>query len=469
MVLGLKQLKLAAGILAGVAKAGDQTGIATAIDLALKATDFGETLRKQDPVAVALRDVSAKLEEATRKALSGEFGADWESKPDLAATLAALPDVLEFYAPSTDEIFAENLDPERIARRATDAAETAHDDLFRRNTVGERLLFAVVRQTYAVALADKDFALQMILRGQGETLNRLDETAARIRRLEELLSGTAAAKGVPEAPLRAVLDKLGETRVPLEEIPARLAAAADELIRLRADLTRLRDDRPEFATLRARAAALIDKGEFDAARAVLREGREAARALRKELSRSEAEFLADEARVNKLQLDYDAALENFAEASRLDPDNCWIWIELGDLWILLGSLVKAEQAFRAALKAALVNEDERDLSVSHERIGDVQVEQGNLPAALSSYQASHAIRDRLAKADPGNAGWQRDLALSYGRIAMVVAGQGDGPGALSGYRQGREIIARLSMQSPDNVTLRNDLIWFDGQIGGQAK
>jgi hypothetical protein len=123
MVLGLKQLKLAAGILAALAKAGDQAGIATAIDLALKATDFGETLRTQDPVAVALRNVSAKLEEATRKALSGEFGADWENKPDLAATLAALPDVLERYAPDTDAIFAENLDPERIARRATDAAE----------------------------------------------------------------------------------------------------------------------------------------------------------------------------------------------------------------------------------------------------------------------------------------------------------------------------------------------------------
>jgi hypothetical protein len=101
---------------------------------------------KQDPVAIALRDVSAKLEEATRKALAGEFGADWESKPDLAATLAALPDVLECYTPDTDAIFAENLDPERIARRATDAAEAAHDDLFRRNTIGERLLFAVVRQ-----------------------------------------------------------------------------------------------------------------------------------------------------------------------------------------------------------------------------------------------------------------------------------------------------------------------------------
>jgi CHAT domain-containing protein len=34
------------------------------------------------------------------------------------------------------------------------------------------------------------------------------------------------------------------------------------------------------------------------------------------------------------------------------------------------------------------------------------------------------IFERLAKADPGNAGWQRDLALSHGRVAMVLARQG---------------------------------------------
>jgi len=36
----------------------------------------------------------------------------------------------------------------------------------------------------------------------------------------------------------------------------------------------------------------------------------------------------------------------------------------------------------------------------------VQRAQGNLPAALESFRAALAIRDRLAKADPGNAGWQ---------------------------------------------------------------
>src|SRR5262249_47269014 len=46
---------------------------------------------------------------------------------------------------------------------------------------------------------------------------------------------------------------------------------------------------------------------------------------------------------------------------------------------------------------------QRDLSASHERIGIVLWAQGNLPAALDSYQAEHAIRERLAALDPGNA------------------------------------------------------------------
>src|SRR5260370_41960189 len=55
----------------------------------------------------------------------------------------------------------------------------------------------------------------------------LDEEGVR-RVLRDEISGLAKAKGVPEAPLRAVLEKLGEKRIPKSEIPARLAAAADE-------------------------------------------------------------------------------------------------------------------------------------------------------------------------------------------------------------------------------------------------
>ena len=98
----------------------------------------------------------------------------------------------------------------------------------------------------------------------------------------------------------------------------------------------------------------------------------------------------------------------------------------------------------------------------------MQQAQGDLAAALASYQASLAIAERLAQADPGNADWQRDLALSYGRVAIVKAQQGARNDALSALQQGREIVARLSQQSPDNATLHSDLARFDEQIAAQG-
>jgi len=50
--------------------------------------------------------------------------------------------------------------------------------------------------------------------------------------------------------------------------------------------------------------------------------------------------------------------------------------------------------------------------VSLNEIGDVKTAQGDLAAALKAYQDSLAIRDRLAKSDPGNAGWQHDLSAA---------------------------------------------------------
>ena len=63
---------------------------------------------------------------------------------------------------------------------------------------------------------------------------------------------------------------------------------------------------------------------------------------------------------------------------------------------------------------------QRDLSVSHNKIGDVLVDQGDLSGALDSYRPSMAIRERLAKADPNNAGWQRDLSVSRSKIGDVL-------------------------------------------------
>jgi hypothetical protein len=58
-------------------------------------------------------------------------------------------------------------------------------------------------------------------------------------------------------------------------------------------------------------------------------------------------------------------------------------------------------------KAGHVRTVRRVEAVKKDKLGDVQQAQGDLAAALTSYQASLVIRERLAQSDPGNAGWER--------------------------------------------------------------
>ena len=77
-------------------------------------------------------------------------------------------------------------------------------------------------------------------------------------------------------------------------------------------------------------------------------------------------------------------------------------LTLGETQSALAVAKQAQEIFESLLKQNRDSTDlQRELSVSYGRVGDVQMAQGNLPAALTSYQASLAIRDRLAKSDPG--------------------------------------------------------------------
>jgi len=85
--------------------------------------------------------------------------------------------------------------------------------------------------------------------------------------------------------------------------------------------------------------------------------------------------------------------------------------------VITGALDEAVTAFNAALTAARRTGNERDESVALNELGDVLGAQGNLAEALKSFRDRLAIRDRLAKAAPGNAGWQFDLVVSNWKLA----------------------------------------------------
>ncbi len=169
------------------------------------------------------------------------------------------------------------------------------------------------------------------------------------------------------------------------------------------------------------------------------------------------------------------AIEAVRRAPRAGPDAChtlWTQLQIGDLYVMRGSLGQALVAYQdgRALASGVASADpgnagwQRDLSVSHDRIGDVLRAQGNLPAALDAYQASLAIRERLAKADPGNAGWQHDVALSLQRTGLVAAQQGQRAEAMAAYQRGLDFMRRLTELAPDHAAFKRDLAWFEARI-----
>ena len=67
---------------------------------------------------------------------------------------------------------------------------------------------------------------------------------------------------------------------------------------------------------------------------------------------------------------------------------------------------------------------QRDLSVSHTRVGDVLNMLNRPEDALNSFRTSLTILEKLAAANPSRADLQGDLALHYVKFAMLlVAGK----------------------------------------------
>ena len=96
------------------------------------------------------------------------------------------------------------------------------------------------------------------------------------------------------------------------------------------------------------------------------------------------------------------------------------------------------------------------MSVSHEKIGDVLLAQGESEQALGNYRASLAIRQKLSSQDPGNAGWQRDLLVSNYKLGRVYLTQGNLERALMFFKRALTIADELIALDPRNARYQND-------------
>ena len=183
-------------------------------------------------------------------------------------------------------------------------------------------------------------------------------------------------------------------------------------------------DDAEIIALKSQVQQAIQAGDRRRADDLLARIQEKQDAAQGRLAVERAATRAQRGQVALASLNYAEAAKRFADAARTLPagdDNAAqraaYLIQAGGIWQTFGDLAAALTSYQdlLAIRERLAKADpgnagwQVDLGASHDRIGDVQQAQGDLAAALTSYQASLAIAERLTKADPGNAVWQRDL------------------------------------------------------------
>ena len=84
--------------------------------------------------------------------------------------------------------------------------------------------------------------------------------------------------------------------------------------------------------------------------------------------------------------------------------------------------------------------------------------QGNTAAALDDYRKGLVIAERMAAADPRNTEWQRDLSVSHNKIGNMLVAQGNTAAALDAYRKGLVIRERLAAADPAHAGWQTDVV-----------
>jgi tetratricopeptide (TPR) repeat protein len=137
---------------------------------------------------------------------------------------------------------------------------------------------------------------------------------------------------------------------------------------------------------------------------------------------------------------------------------------LGDVQIerhdtrALGSFEES-LAIRRALAARRDAEPKwlSDVAVPLDRMGDLHISSGELEAALSCFQEACDIRRRLVDRAPDQVAWQRALAVSLSNVGDTLIALGHLDSAMNAYLEGREIRRWLLEIDPDRLEWLRDM------------
>ncbi|MCZ8543465.1 caspase domain-containing protein [Mesorhizobium qingshengii] len=305
----------------------------------------------------------------------------------------------------------------------------------------------------------------------------------------------ASDADMPLAPLYGALISSDASHLSADSLNARLREAADAFVKVRSEMKTLASDDPQVTELRRQAEEQLSLGAFDGARAILARAadidnvsRNALKAnfVSRTLSEAATRFLSGGAARADLDYataikDYESVLALYGEAGQtslaLDDADRQIRTldELGKLYTLVGNTDAAGRAFAALVSNLELRSGretdpsvKRDFAVSHIKLGNIRLAQGDLPAALEGYQAAKAILRDLTAARPDKLPWFGDLAMADDKIGNVLVTQGDLAGAAQVYQESLSIKKQLADSEPDRAEPQRDLTISYDEIGDLA-
>lgn len=127
------------------------------------------------------------------------------------------------------------------------------------------------------------------------------------------------------------------------------------------------------------------------------------------------------------------ALEAYKRSTELEPNNAIGWNQLGHLYMRIGELDKADDAFRIVLRLARTNREYQ--AIAYGNLGLVYQTRGDLDKAVAFYENVLAISQEL-----GN---KENMAKVYGNLGIVYEIRDDLDKAVSFYEKSLAINQEL--------------------------
>lgn len=244
-------------------------------------------------------------------------------------------------------------------------------------------------------------------------------------------------------------------------------ASAAEIAQLSKTIDDLRRQAAEKGAPKGLAAALAaaeQSGDTQAVEILLSRVAEEKAADAKTAARDAARDLRRAATLARWR-DTRQALTYLRRATEIAPDDVKAWIERARLETQAGDTAAAQESYRRSEVAALACGDQRLIAMAALGSGEMALRSGKTSDGVAELRRAYDALEKLAAADPSNAQAQRDLSISHEKIGDALMITGDAAGALKAYREHHKIAEKLADADPSNAQAQRDLSISHGKIG----